>query len=93
MIAIPIGLNLFISMLLIWITLAPFLILSILAPLLLGAFGMLSAALKVLILLNAMASSVDLLTALLVLRQVPSGGVLRSNGPSTYWKARQAVEL
>nr|WP_246208633.1 DUF3267 domain-containing protein [Anaerotalea alkaliphila] len=65
---------------------APFVLLSILLPLLLGAFGVLMPAVKFLVLLNAMASSVDLLNLLLAVLQVPKEGALRNNGPKTYWK-------
>ncbi|WP_242218205.1 DUF3267 domain-containing protein [Bacillus cereus group sp. BfR-BA-01380] len=68
------------------ITIAPFFIISILIPLLLSVFGALTTTLKCLILLNSMASSVDMLTLLLILKQVPPNGILRNNGSKTYWK-------
>jgi len=68
------------------ITIAPFFIISILTPLLLNVFGALTTTLKCLILLNSMASSVDMLTLLLILKQVPPNGILRNNGSKTYWK-------
>ncbi|HEK9103938.1 TPA: DUF3267 domain-containing protein [Bacillus pseudomycoides] len=68
------------------ITIAPFFIISILTPFLLSVFGALTTTLKCLILLNSMASSVDMLTLLLILKQVPSNSILRNNGPKTYWK-------
>lgn len=68
------------------ITIAPFFIISILTPLLLSVFGALTTTLKCLILLNSMASSVDMLTLLLILKQVPPNGILRNNGSKTYWK-------
>ncbi|HGE5782131.1 TPA: DUF3267 domain-containing protein [Bacillus pseudomycoides] len=68
------------------ITIAPFFIISILTPLLLSVFGALTTTLKWLILSNSMASSVDMLTLLLILKQVPPNGILRNNGSKTYWK-------
>ncbi|WBX80604.1 metalloprotease family protein [Virgibacillus salarius] len=68
------------------ITIAPFIIISIIAPLLLGTLGLLTPALKFLIILNAMASSVDILNLLLILKQVPKNAILTSNGPYTYWR-------
>ncbi|MGE7997526.1 DUF3267 domain-containing protein [Lysinibacillus sp. NPDC093190] len=52
------------------ITVAPFMILSIIFPLILSVFGLLTTTLKFLVLLNAMGSSVDLLNLLLI-KMVP----------------------
>lgn len=68
------------------ITVAPFLTASIILPLILGILGLLTPIIKLLVLLNAMASSVDILNLLLVLKQVPTNTVLVNNGPKTYWK-------
>ena len=68
------------------ITIAPFIIISVLLPLVLGALGLLTPLLKFLIVLNAMSSSVDLLNLLLIVRQVPRNASLISNGHKTYWK-------
>ncbi|HWJ79792.1 MAG TPA: DUF3267 domain-containing protein [Niallia sp.] len=68
------------------ITLAPFLIISIISPILLSLFGMLNTTLKFLILLNSMGSAVDILTFLLIMKQVPNHAIIKSNGPNTYWK-------
>ncbi|TGC10752.1 hypothetical protein CUN85_03940 [Methanolobus halotolerans] len=68
------------------ITIAPFVALSILLPAMLGSMGLLSPALKILILLNSMASSMDVLTFILVLTQVPDSSYITSNGMRTYWK-------
>lgn len=70
----------------VFITIAPFFIISILTPLLFSIFGALTTNLKCLILLNSMGSSVDMLTLLLILKQVPPNGILRNNGSRTYWK-------
>ncbi|MCA1029726.1 DUF3267 domain-containing protein [Bacillus timonensis] len=69
------------------ITVAPYFILSILLPLVLGFLGLLTPTLKVLILLNALASSVDMLNLVLISKQVPSIGRIISNGPRSYWKS------
>ncbi|KKH48961.1 hypothetical protein EO93_02495 [Methanosarcina sp. 1.H.A.2.2] len=68
------------------ITLAPFVLLSIILPGILGALGLLNPLVKVLILLNAMSSGVDMLTLVLVLIQVPADVYFTSNGIRTYWK-------
>ena len=76
----------------IFITLAPFIIISIILPLILSVFGLLTTTLKFLIILNAMASSVDMLNLLLIIKQVPKNATLKSNGPDTYWKIIQMNE-
>ena len=68
------------------ITIAPFLIISIIFPLILSVLGLLTTTLKFLIILNAMGSSVDLLNLLLIMKQVPKNATLKCNGPNTYWK-------
>ncbi|MEX3623123.1 DUF3267 domain-containing protein [Viridibacillus arvi] len=70
----------------IFITIAPFIIISIILPLILSVFGLLTTNLKFLIILNSMASSVDILNLLLIIKQVPKNATLKSNGPNTYWK-------
>jgi len=70
------------------ITIAPFIIVSIIAPLILGAFGLLTTPLKLFVLLNALASSVDMLSLLFIIKQVPNNSVLRQNGLKTYWIER-----
>jgi hypothetical protein len=70
----------------IWITIAPFMIISIILPLILGGLGLLTPTLKFLIILNSMASSVDMLNLLLIIKQVSKNAILKSNGPYTYWK-------
>jgi len=68
------------------ITIAPFVIISIILPLLLSMLGLLTTTMKFLIILNAMASSVDLLNLLLIMKQVPKKAIIKNNGPNTYWK-------
>ncbi|MFF2175939.1 DUF3267 domain-containing protein [Lysinibacillus sp. NPDC058147] len=75
----------------IFITIAPFIILSIILPLILSVFGLLTTTLKFLIILNSMGSSVDLLN-LLILKQVPKNATLKSNGSNTYWRKAQTEQ-
>ncbi|GGF13875.1 hypothetical protein GCM10010954_10790 [Halobacillus andaensis] len=68
------------------IALAPFLILSIVLPFILGALGLLTSTFKLLIIINAAASSVDLLSSSLVGIQVPNQARMINNGVRSYWK-------
>lgn len=68
------------------ITVLPFVILSVLLPLVLGGAGLLTAGAMALILFNSMASSVDVLSMFLILTQAPAGSRLTGNGTRTYWK-------
>jgi len=68
------------------ILLAPFIVISIILPGILGALNLLNPLLKFMILTNAMGSSVDMLNLVLVLVQVPAGAYLTCNGTRTYWK-------
>ena len=68
------------------ISIAPFVIISVILPLFLGAFGLLTTTFKVVILLNSMSSSLDLLGLLFITTQVPKKAILQNNGVSTYWK-------
>ncbi|MGE7672877.1 metalloprotease family protein [Lysinibacillus sp. NPDC094403] len=67
-------------------------ILSIIFPLILSVFGLLTTTLKFLIILNSMGSSVDLLNLLLIMKQVPKNATLTSNGANTYWKKAQTEQ-
>ncbi|MBY0086276.1 DUF3267 domain-containing protein [Brevibacillus brevis] len=69
------------------ITIAPFILISIMLPVLLGFLGLFTTVLKFMILINAIASSVDMLNLFLVMKQVPRQAILISNGQKTYWKA------
>ncbi|MCM3144995.1 DUF3267 domain-containing protein [Brevibacillus sp. MER 51] len=69
------------------ITIAPFILVSIMLPVLLGLLGLFTTVLKFMILINAIASSVDMLNLFLVMKQVPRQAILISNGQKTYWKA------
>ncbi|NRS48712.1 DUF3267 domain-containing protein [Brevibacillus sp. HB2.2] len=69
------------------ITVAPFILISVMLPFLLGFLGLFTTVLKFMILINAIASSVDMLNLFLVMKQVPKQASLISNGQKTYWKA------
>ncbi|MFG6149275.1 DUF3267 domain-containing protein [Halobacillus sp. B23F22_1] len=68
------------------IALAPFLILSIVLPLILGTFGLLTSTFKLLIIINAAASSVDLFSSTIAAIQVPNQARIINNGVRSYWK-------
>ncbi|WP_345239510.1 DUF3267 domain-containing protein [Pontibacillus salipaludis] len=70
------------------VTLAPYLLLSIIGPVVLGIVGWMPAIVAGFIFLNGVASSVDLFNFLLISTQVPNGARLKSNGPFTYWKQK-----
>ncbi|MCD1295055.1 hypothetical protein CUJ83_08600 [Methanocella sp. CWC-04] len=69
------------------ISIAPFFILSIILPIILGITGTLSPLMIFLILLNSIGSSVDILSMVLVFLQVPAGSHLVCSGNNTYWKS------
>ena len=71
----------------IWISFAPFLILSVLLPLALGALGILNCFLSFLFIVNAMGSAVDFLNAAMVIFQTPPQSRIVSNGFETYYKS------
>lgn len=68
------------------ILLVPFVAISIILPGIMGVLNLLSPLVKFLILSNALGSSVDMLTLILILIQVPAGSYLTCNGTRTYWK-------
>lgn len=71
------------------ISVTPFIVLSILLPLIAGAAGMLSPLLSIIVLLNALGASVDMLSMFLALTQVPPGSRMVCNGMNTYWKSHK----
>ncbi|MDF1615836.1 DUF3267 domain-containing protein [Petrocella sp. FN5] len=75
----------------IMICLAPYVTLSILLPLILGMLNVLNGILISLIMINAMASSVDLLNACLILFQVPKDAMVINNSYETYYRQIEAV--
>jgi hypothetical protein len=68
------------------ISIAPFGVLSILLPVILGAAGLLTPYLALIILVNAMGSGVDVLSMLLILFQTPPGSRIVANGFETYFR-------
>lgn len=66
--------------------LAPFVVISIILPGILGTLNLLNPLAKFLILLSAMVSGMDILSLILILIQVPVGAYLTCNGMRTYWK-------
>ncbi|MFC7321272.1 DUF3267 domain-containing protein [Halobacillus campisalis] len=74
------------------ITLAPFVILSILTPFMLGFLGVMNSTLKILAIINAAASSVDVLGAIIITFQVPKRATMVNNGIKSYWKSEKTVK-
>lgn len=72
-----------------FISVAPFLFLSILFPLILSISGILTGKLLVFILLNSLGASLDILGLILVFIQVPKNALIRNNGTRTYWKMEE----
>ncbi|CEO26178.1 DUF3267 domain-containing protein [Paraclostridium sordellii] len=68
------------------VSIMPFIILSIIFPILLNTFGLLNNYILFLCLLNALGSSVDFLNIFLILTQVPNKSYLIINGFETYFK-------
>jgi len=69
------------------ISVAPFVVFSILAPVILGFADLLNGFLLFLIFLNAFASSVDILNAVLIAIQVPNGSTIVGSGFESYYRA------
>ena len=67
------------------ISIMPFLMLSIIFPLILSTLNLLNGWVLMLCLLNAMGSCVDCLNMLLVVNQVPKGASIVSSGIETYY--------
>ncbi|CEO22942.1 DUF3267 domain-containing protein [Paraclostridium sordellii] len=68
------------------VSIMPFIILSIIFPILLNTFGLLNNYILFLCLLNALGSSADFLNIFLILTQVPNKSYLIINGFETYFK-------
>ncbi len=67
------------------ITIAPFVFLSFLLPLVFALSGLMTGLLFFLAVFNAMASSVDILNLVLILVQIPRKGLIVNNGFETYY--------
>lgn len=70
------------------ITIAPYVVISVLLPIIFGFTGLLNKHSMFLIFLNAVSSSVDILNLFLILTQVPNGSLLIQNGDRTYFAPR-----
>lgn len=68
------------------ISIMPFMIISIVFPIILGVFNRFNGMIMFFIILNAAASSVDILNLFLILFQVPKKGCIINNGLETYFK-------
>ncbi|MGL5415896.1 MAG: DUF3267 domain-containing protein [Clostridium sp.] len=68
------------------ISIMPFIILSIIFPILISSLGILNKFIVFLCFLNAMGSSVDSLNIWIILRRVPKGATIISNGFETYYR-------
>lgn len=68
------------------ISMLPFFIISIIFPFLLNLFGILTTSIKIISILNALSSCVDLLNFIIVIFQVPKGSKMVMNGQATYYK-------
>jgi hypothetical protein len=68
------------------ISIAPFMILSITLPLIYGLMGLINGFWFFIFIFNAMASSVDILSLILVLIQVPKKSKIINNGYETYYQ-------
>lgn len=68
------------------ISVMPFMMISIVFPIILGAFNGFNGIIMFLVILNAAASSVDILNLFLILFQVPKEGYIVSNGFETYFR-------
>jgi len=73
------------------ILLAPFVVISIILPGILGVLNLLNPLVKFMILASAMGSGVDMLSLVLILIQVPAGAYLTCNGMRTYWKKTDTI--
>lgn len=68
------------------VSIMPFILLSIVLPFLMSLIGIYKGYFMLLFLVNAAGSCVDIFNMLLIGFQVPSGGFVIGNGPSTYYK-------
>lgn len=68
------------------ISIMPFILLSIIFPLILSILGLLNGFVLFLCLLNAMGSSVDFFNVWTIISQVPNGSYIINNGFKTYYK-------
>ncbi|MDW7739058.1 MAG: DUF3267 domain-containing protein [Bacillota bacterium] len=67
------------------ISVTPFLLISVILPVILGLIGNLSSLIVFTVFLNALASSVDMLNTFLIAVQVPQGSTIVNNGFESYY--------
>lgn len=70
----------------IMISIAPFVLLSMVLPIILGVCNSLNGFIVFFIIVNAMASSVDILNLILIMVQVPKNSFIINNGFETYFR-------
>lgn len=70
-----------------FIAITPLIMISIVLPIILSSFGLLSKIMVILIIINGLGSSVDMLNIIIVVSQVKKTGMIVSNGSRSYWKA------
>ena len=68
------------------VCIGPYMFISVILAVMLGLLGLLNDVIAFLVLLNALASSVDILNAFLIFFQVPKGSTIVNNGFQTYYK-------
>lgn len=68
------------------ISIMPYLLLSIILPILLAAFGIMNGYIVLLCLINGMGACVDFMSICLIAFQVPNGCYIINNGFETYYK-------
>ncbi|MEN6390136.1 MAG: DUF3267 domain-containing protein [Syntrophomonas sp.] len=68
------------------ISLAPFIVISVIIPVILELLGLLNSLISFAAFINALGASVDLLSLTLVAFQVPSNARIKSNGSETFYK-------
>lgn len=68
------------------ISIMPFILLSVMLPIIAYSLDLLNGYIIVLCLINAMGSSVDILNICLIAFQVPNGSYIMNNGFETYFK-------
>lgn len=67
------------------ISIMPCILLSFIMPAILSVFGILTTALKVMCVVNAMASAMDFLSLTILMGQAGKGNLIVSNGPNMYY--------
>lgn len=77
----------------IMISLAPFIVISVIIPVILELLGLLNSLISFAAFINALGASVDLLILTIVVFQVPSNVRIKSNGSETFYKPQTEEPL